>query len=83
MRYWGYLAAKLGAAGLILYGIAAAVLSVLPRPAPIRGVVDDPFGHSLGYTVGIMIYTVASSMGLLMIIWDHRYRCRTCLRRTL
>ena len=81
MRYWGYLAAKLAGAGMVLYGIAAAVLAVLPRPAPIRGLVDDPFGHSLGYTVGIMFYTVASAMGLLLIVWDHRYRCRTCLRR--
>lgn len=81
MRYWGYLAATLAGAGLLLYGIAAAVLAVLPRPAPIRGLVDDPFGHSLGYTVGIMFYTVASAMALLFIVWDHRYRCRTCLRR--
>ncbi len=81
MRYWGYLAAKLAGASLVLYGIAAAVLANLPRPAPVRGVVDDPFGHNLGYTVGIMIYTVASAMVLLMILWDHRYRCRTCLRR--
>ncbi len=81
MKYWGYLAAKLAGASLLLYGIAAAALAVLPRPAPIRGVVDQPFGTNLGYTVLIMIYTVASAMLLLQIILDHRYRCRTCLRR--
>jgi hypothetical protein len=80
MRYWGYLAAKLAGASLLLYGLAVGVLAILPRPAPVRGL-DAPFGHSLGYTVGIMIYTVASAMVLLMILWDHRYRCRTCLRR--
>jgi hypothetical protein len=70
MKYWGYLAAKLAGASLLLYGIAAAALAVLPRPAPIRGVVDQPFGTNLGYTVLIM----------MQIISDHRYRCRTCLR---
>jgi hypothetical protein len=81
MRYWGYLAAKLGGASLLLYGIAAAALAVLPRPALIRGQLVQPFGTNLGYTVGIMIYAVASAMLLLMIVWDHRYRCRTCIRR--
>ena len=80
MRYWGYLAAKLAGASLLLYGIAAAALAILPRPEPIRGLVDQPFGTHLGYTVLIMIYTVASAM-LLLIVWDHRYRCRTCLCR--
>lgn len=81
MRYWGYLAAKLAGASLLLYGIAAGALAILPRPEPIRGLVDQPFGTHLGYTVLIMIYTVASAMLLLLIVWDHRYRCRTCLCR--
>jgi hypothetical protein len=81
MRYWGYLAAKLAGASLFLCGVAAAALAILPHPALIRGQVVQPFGTNLGYTAGIMFYTVASAMLLLMIIWDHRYRCRTCLRR--
>ena len=81
MKYWAFLTAKLTGVGLLLFGIAIGMLAILPRPAPIRGVVDDPFGHNLGYTVLIMIYTVASAMVLWSIVWDHRYRCRTCLRR--
>jgi hypothetical protein len=81
MRYWGYLAAKLGGAALLLYGLAAAALAVLPHPAPIRGIVDGPFGRNLGYTVGIMFYAVICGLLLMMIVWDHRLRCRTCLRR--
>jgi hypothetical protein len=81
MRYWGYLAAKLAGASLLLYGVAASILAFLPQPALIRGQAVQPFGTNLGYTVGIMFYTVASAMLLLMIVWDHRYRCRTCLRR--
>jgi hypothetical protein len=81
MKYWAFLAAKLAGAGLLLFSIAAGMLAILPRPAPIRGLVDQPFGTNLGYTVGIMIYTVASAMLLWLIVWDHRYRCRTCLRR--
>ena len=75
------MAAKLVGASLLLYGVAAVLLAILPRPAPIRGIVDQPFGTNLNYTVLIMIYTVASSMILWWIVWDHRYRCRTCLRR--
>ena len=81
MRYWGYLVAKLAGAGLVLYGAGAALISVLPKPAPIRGQVVDPFGTNLGFTIGVMIYTVISAMLLWGVVWDHRYRCRTCLRR--
>lgn len=81
MRYWAFLVAKLLVAGLLLYGIAAVALTILPQPAPIRGVVKEPFGRNLGYTVLIMGYTVVSAGLLWLIVWDHRYRCRTCLRR--
>lgn len=81
MRYWGFLTVKLAVAGLVLYGLSETLLASLPRPKPIRGLVDDPFGHHLGYTVLVMILVLIGAGVLWAIVLDHRYRCRTCLRR--
>lgn len=81
MRYWGFLTAKLVGAALLLYGAVETILASLPRPEPIRGVVDDPFGHNLGYTLLVMFFCVLGAGVLWAIAIDHRYRCRTCLRR--
>ena len=80
VKYWGFLAAKLAAAmGVIALGWLALVAFV--RPEPFFRVVKEPFGHSLGYTI-LMMFCFWLAAGLLWaIIWDHRYRCRTCLKR--
>jgi hypothetical protein len=81
MRYWGYLAVKLVAAAAALYGLGLALARVLPKPELHPNVTGDAFGHSLGFTVLVMVYTVACAGLLGLIVIDHRYRCRTCLRR--
>ncbi|MEP6963014.1 MAG: hypothetical protein ABI995_13115 [Acidobacteriota bacterium] len=95
MRYWGYLAGKLLAAGLICYAAGAILVSAVPRPAPlsylIAGqfgnspghtvVVDRPFGNDLGYTIIMMVFGLICAGVLWAICIDHRYRCRTCMRR--
>jgi hypothetical protein len=80
MRYWGFLAAKLILADLVLSGFAILVAGIIPTPRlPYIGY--SPFGHHLGYTVLVMFYTVFSAGVLWAIVRDHRYLCRTCLRR--
>ncbi|NDJ15608.1 MAG: hypothetical protein EBY17_31300 [Acidobacteriia bacterium] len=81
MRYWGYLALKLGAAGALLYGAGRVLFGLLPPPPPVRHIDLDPFGTDLRFTVLVMIYTILSAGVLWAILLDHRYRCRTCLCR--
>jgi hypothetical protein len=48
------------------------------------GIVEQqlsPFTHDLGYTVVMMLFFTFCVGLLYAIIWDQRYRCRTCLRR--
>jgi hypothetical protein len=56
-----------------------------PKPAPLhyRGTVGprDPFGTDLGYTFVMLAFSLVAVGVLWAVIWDQRYRCRTCLRR--
>jgi len=80
MKYWGYLVAKLLAAGVFLYGLRLAIAYTLPKPELFRDV-TDPFVHDLGYTIALMLFSLAAVGVLWAVIRDQRYRCRTCLRR--
>jgi len=80
MKYWAYLAAKLGLAGVFLYGLRWTILRLLPPPKPLF-MVADPFGHDLTYTLVMLVYTLVAVGVLWAVIFDQRYRCRTCLRR--
>jgi hypothetical protein len=90
MKYWGYLAAKLAATGAILYGLHWVIVRTFPQPEPFSFqmahkerlyVPNDPFAHDLGYTFTMLLYTLFAAGLLWAVIWDQRYRCRTCLRR--
>jgi hypothetical protein len=72
MRYWGYLVAKLAVAGAILLVLRQAI-AMLFRPAL--------FAYDLAYTFTMLLFTLVTWGVLWVIIWDQRYRCRTCLRR--
>lgn len=76
MRYWGYLMAKLAAAAMLM-----GVLWSLIRWVFFRDSGQNPFAHDLGYTSAMMLFFLASAGLLYLIVWDQRYRCRTCLRR--
>jgi len=80
MKYWAYLAAKLGLAGVFLYGLRWTLAQLLPPPKPLF-MVADPFGHDLTYTLVMLVYTLICVGVLWAVIFDQRYRCRTCLRR--
>jgi hypothetical protein len=90
MRYWGYLAAKLAAAYAILSGVWWVLQRLLPRPEPFSFpmahrqryyVPFDPLTHDLGYAFATLGFFLFGSGLLWAIVWDQRYRCRTCLRR--
>ncbi|HTS26550.1 MAG TPA: hypothetical protein VMH81_11795 [Bryobacteraceae bacterium] len=81
MRYWAYFAAKLVAAGAVLWGLLAS-LSWLWPPAPqLFTYVPPRFGYDLGFTLAVLVWFLLCSGSLYIIVWDQRYRCRTCLRR--
>ena len=82
MRYWAFLVAKLAAAGALLLGLRKLLVLAIPKPdkylEPIR---THPFGRDLTYTIFMLLFTLAAVGVFWAVAWDHRYRCRTCLRR--
>jgi hypothetical protein len=74
MKYWGYLLAKLIVAAGPIWLIGRAIRYIW-------GEQRDPFAHDLAYTTAMMLYFLFCVGVLYLIIWDQRYRCRTCLRR--
>jgi hypothetical protein len=81
MKYWAYLLAKLGGAGAIFLGLME-LTALIFRHRDMIGH-GDPFVHDLPYTMMVM-FDFLALVGLCYVaIWDHRYRCRTCLRRLM
>lgn len=80
MKYWGYLLAKLVAAGVLTAGIWEAIYLSFPRRVFFFSR-PEPFAHDLGYTTVMMIFFLLGVGIFYVIVWDQRYRCRTCLRR--
>lgn len=80
MKYWGYLAAKLVGAGAIWWLIGSAIHFWFPRRVPMYGR-QGPFAHDLGYTTLMMVYFLITVGMMHLVVWDQRYRCRTCLRK--
>src|SRR5215469_11586125 len=81
MKYWAYLVAKLAVAGAFLVVLRGLLRYELPKPEAFDGFHHDPFGTDLLYTFAFLIFTLFAVGLLWLIIWDQRYRCRTCLRR--
>jgi hypothetical protein len=81
VRYWSYLIAKLGVATLLMQGLRKGVLHFFPAPAPLFDTVNRPFGTSLSYTITMMGLWLVGAAMIWLVIWDQRFRCRTCVRR--
>jgi hypothetical protein len=81
MRYWGVLAAKLAVAVAALCGGWIGLRRVLPASAPQLDPDLPPFGHDLWFTLAALGFWLVSIGVAYLIVLDHRYRCRTCLRR--
>jgi hypothetical protein len=81
MKYWGFLLLKLVAAGLVMRVLLAAILMGFRGPVFYPGGPQKPFGHDLGFTTVMLLFFLACFGLLHLIVWDQRYRCRSCLRR--
>lgn len=81
MKYWGFLLLKLAAGAVLMRCIWAAILLGFRGPVLYLGQEQKPFGHDLGYTTVMLVFFLACVGLMYLIVWDQRYRCRTCLRR--
>jgi len=81
MRYWAFLIAKLIAAFGIAYGLDVLINRLLPPPKAYIDGGPFPANHVMVYSIamfGLALFTAGLTW---LVIWDQRYRCRTCLRR--
>ena len=81
MKYWDYLLAKLFGAATFLWSVGLAIRKFTPRTGGFLRQRQDPFVHDLTYTTLMMLYYQVSIGVLYLVIWDQRYRCRTCVRK--
>lgn len=81
MRYWGILAAKLAVAAAGLYAIWSGLKASYTPPYEIARWNHSPFTHDLNWTTMVFLFNLLAYGVLFLIIWDQRYRCRTCGRR--
>src|SRR5262249_34035410 len=89
MRYWAYLAAKVALLVVVLKGFHTLLTSLLPKSEPFSFpmahreryyIANDPMAHDLTYTFAMLGFFLLASGLAWLIVWDQRYRCRTCLR---
>ena len=78
MKYWGYLVAKLALAAGLLYPVLIAIERVFPTMRSPAGR-PDPVIY-LHYEMTMWVFWLVATGMIWLIIWDQRYRCRTCLR---
>jgi len=82
MRYWAYFAAKVTAAGAVLYGLLWLINGIWPAEkhppaiAPLRDM-----SKILAYDVVVLAWFLISVAAAVLIVRDQRRRCRTCLTR--
>ena len=81
MKYWAYFVAKLMAAGLLIFVVQSAIRWSFPQRITIFHTQQRLFAHDLSYTMVMMLFFLFCSGLMYAVIWDQRYRCRTCLRR--
>ena len=89
MRYWAYLCAKLAVAGAFLRVVHGLISFYTPQPQTYMYSYHghmvrfrtDPVTQDLNVTFIWLLYTLLVAGVLWLIVWDQRYRCRTCLRR--
>lgn len=81
MRYWGILLAKIVVAAALLWAIWAGLHALYVPSALTRRFGYSAFLHDLPWTTILFFYNLLFQGLLFLIIFDQRYRCRTCGRR--
>ncbi|HML17051.1 MAG TPA: hypothetical protein VK419_08490 [Bryobacteraceae bacterium] len=81
MKYWGYLVAKLALAAGILFPLERAIAHAFPPAKPFAQGGPNPLLRDVPLTFAMLFFSLIVAGVLWAIVWDHRYRCRTCLRR--
>ncbi len=81
MRYWGYFAAKLVAAGGAMWGLLQLLNWYWPPEPRYYTYIPPRFGYDLWYTAAALIWFLLLTGAFYIVIWDQRYRCRVCLRK--
>lgn len=71
MKYWGYLVAKLTLAAGLLYPVWVLIQLAFRHARP----------FDLPHYLTMFVFGLVSMGIAWLIVWDQRYRCRTCLRR--
>src|SRR5579875_1309323 len=79
MKYWGYLAAKV----IVWLGILGAIERMIARafPQPLNLSRPSEVTTYLNYELVMLLFGLFAVGLAWLILWDQRYRCRTCLRR--
>jgi hypothetical protein len=81
MKYWAYLMAKLVVAAGLVFGFGWLINRLLPAPRPFLEHGPFPAPHDLLINIALMLLALFAIGLTWLVIWDQRYRCRTCLRR--
>lgn len=81
MRYWAFLIAKLVVAAGIVVGMGLLTDRMLPAQRPYLEGGPFPASHAMAYSIALMFQALFAIGLIWLIVWDQRYRCRTCLRR--
>ncbi len=81
MRYWGILLGKVLATAAVLYGVWSLMWAWYDPPEYIIRYGHSPFSHDLLWTSLMLLLALILEGLVFLIIWDQRYRCRTCGRR--
>jgi hypothetical protein len=80
MRYWAWFVAKLAVAAVVFRGLLGFISGLFPPDKePLA-----PLGKGTKYLLcdlALMGWFLLAVGALYLIVWDQRYRCRTCLRR--
>src|SRR5580704_14250590 len=80
MRYWAYLAGKIGICAAFMYGLLR-WLNTWPMPPKFHNYTPPRLSYDLPYTLLAGLWFLSCCGLLYLCIWDQRYRCRVCLRR--
>jgi hypothetical protein len=79
MKYWGYLVLKLALAVGLLYPALIWIGRAFPTMRSATGRADPVI--YLHYEMTMWAFWLVATGTIWLIIWDQRYRCRTCVRR--